>query len=318
MVAALCVVVAAMAGCGGEADLPGEGSVTEDAELRAELTRVYGALRKALAEYDMEAAKVHLDVPAGVPTPTRAQALAMAEFLPDVARCRVVEVRRLADRAAFYMETELDDETSAAVAVIRFRKGESGWMLAPAPHTLNEYSALRSDGATVPKIIAEEPSLTPFPEPAESDLPAPPAGPVGDERPDADIRPELEALWGRIRDALARGAVEEASADIELTDGRTMLPAEEAPALVSQMPDLAKCSFLKLGWRRDKPRIVGYNTEGDLDDAGRSTVILIVFVRPDDRWKFAPGPTSIEKVTVEKTDREGLLRLIETDRRLQL
>ena len=76
-VAAICVVVAAMAGCGGEADLPGEGSVTEDAELRAELTRVYGAVRKALAEYDLEAAKVHLDIPAGSPTPTRAQALAM-------------------------------------------------------------------------------------------------------------------------------------------------------------------------------------------------------------------------------------------------
>jgi hypothetical protein len=309
-----------MIGCGGGEDAMEGDEVKPDApSLKSELETIYTTVRQAFIEYDLDRARPYLNLPEGTPTPTRAQAQGMGEFLPDLAAARFIKLTEKPAQAAWYGETDLDDATSSAVVVIRFTKSASGWKLAPSPHTLSAYSKDKVDEAGLLALIAEEESLAPFPEGSEVDFPPMPGADAGsDDRPDAEVRKELEDLWAALRSAFAAGDVAAAEPLLLMTDGKSLPSSEEAKGALAMLPDLSKSAFLKLGWRRDKPQLVGYYAETDLDVEDTSTVLLIVFVRHEGRYRFAPGPVSIEGVTVEKTDRNGLLDLIETDPRLQL
>jgi hypothetical protein len=140
-----------------------------------------------------------------------------------------------------------------------------------------------------------------------------------DARPEAEIRKELESIWKRIRAAFAAGHPEVAEADLLYVDGASPpSPAEAKAASKERLPDLIRGQFLKLGWRADKPQLAGYYAETKVGDFKKSTISLIVFVRHEGRWKFAPGPAALSTVEVPKSGRPALLKLIDTDPRLAL
>jgi hypothetical protein len=152
------------------------------------------------------------------------------------------------------------------------------------------------------------------------EIPAPSAAtePV-DSRPEPEIRRELETLWKRIRSAFASGRPDLAAGDLLYADGAAPPSPDEAKSLSrDRLPDLVRGQFLKLAWRADKPQLVGYYAETKVGDFKKSTVSLIAFVHHEGRWKFAPGPASIESVEIPKASRAKLLELIDTDSRLRL
>lgn len=276
-----------------------------DKPQRAELERIWAEVRSAFAEYRLDDLKKHLDIPEGMPVPKRGQAKQFAEALPDLARAKFLKIASEGDLSGYYAQT---GKSGTEVTVIRFGRRGSEWRLLPAPHTMSSYS---TDEAVDPaKLIESEPSL--------KLAPAPTAEPQ-DARPEAEIRKELESIWKRIRAAFAAGHPEVAAADLLYVDGASPPSPDEAKAaLKERLPDLIRGQFLKLGWRADKPQLAGYYAETKVGDFKKSTVSLIVFVRHEGLWKFAPGPAAISTVEVPKSGRPALLKLIDTDPRLAL
>ncbi|HEU4338811.1 MAG TPA: hypothetical protein VFS19_01980 [Planctomycetota bacterium] len=278
---------------------------------RTPLEKIWAEVRSSFLEYRLDDLRRILDVPVGAPAPNRAQARQFAEALPDLGRARFLKIVTVGDWAAYYGQSGRD------VFVIRFRKSGSGWKPAQAPHTLSSYSTDEKIDAEA--LISREPSLRPVPgEPAESPAP-PPAGEPQDARPEAEIRRDLVAVSRRIRDAFAAGRPERASADLLLEEGAALPSPDEAKAFArDRLPDLVRGQFLKLGWRADKPQLVGYYVETKVGTHNQSTVSLVAFVRHEGRWKFAAGPASIATVEGPKVNRAGLLKLIDSDPRLAL
>jgi hypothetical protein len=262
---------------------------------RAELEGIWAEVRRCFSEYRLDDLKKHLDIPEGAPVPNRGQAQQFAEALPDLSRTRFLKLATEGDLAGYYAQT------------IRFRRLGSQWKLVPAPHTLSTYAT--DEKVDPARLMETEATLGLNPE-GSAEIPSAPSGDPGDTRPEAEIRKELESLWKRIRAAFAAGHPEVAAADLLYADGAAPSPAA--------LPDLIRSQFLKLGWRADKPQLAGYYAETKVGDFKKSTVTMIVFVRHEGRWKFAPGPAAIETVEVSKTHRAGLLKLIDTDPRLKL
>jgi hypothetical protein len=285
-----------------------------DKPQRADLERIWAEVRSALAEYRLDDLKKHLDIPEGMPVPNRGQAKQFAEALPDLARARFLKIASEGDLSGYYAQT---GKSGTEVTVIRFGRRGSEWRLLPAPHTMSSYS---TDETVDPaKLIESEPSLKLAPgDGSSSPEPAPTADPR-DARPEAEIRKELESIWKRIRAAFAAGHPEAAAADLLYVDGASPPSPDEAKAASKErLPDLIRGQFLKLGWRADKPQLAGYYAETKVGDFKKSTVSLIVFVRHEGRWKFAPGPAALSTVEVPKSGRPALLKLIDTDPRLAL
>jgi len=290
-----------------------------EAPPRAELEKTWAEVRSALADYRLADLKKHLELPEGAPVPNRGQAKQFAEALPDLARARFLKIARSGDLAGYYARTN-PERAGTEVTVIRFRREGSRWKLVPAPHTLSSFAT--DEKIDPAKLLESEASLRLSPDGPQEDsppsLPAPP-GEAPDSRSEAEIRKELEAIWKRIRAAFAAGHPEVASADLHYPDGMSPPSPEEAKAAAKdRLPDLIRSQFLKLGWPGDKPQLAGYYAETKVGDFKKSTVSLVVFVRHEGRWKFAPGPAAIETVETSKTNRAGLLKLIESDSRLAL
>jgi hypothetical protein len=132
-----------------------------------ELERIYTTVRRAFAEYDLDAARPYLQVPEDEPEPTREQAKMMADFLPDLEKSRFIDLVEEGDRAAYYALTSLEED-GTEVTVVRFRHFEPGWKLVAGPHTMNSYSTDEAlDDAGIRKLMAEKEELQPFPEGAE-------------------------------------------------------------------------------------------------------------------------------------------------------
>ena len=310
------IALPAFSGCSKEEDSMNQG------ELRQELEEMYGTVRTAFENYDLDTALKYVDLPEGAPMPSRPQVQAMADFLPKLGECRFIDLVVKGNRAAYYTESELDVSERSEVTVVRFVKGEAGWRLAPAPHTISAYNGEKTDEAGLMRMIEEQESLVAFPEGDPEEVP-PPSGSgeaagESDNRKDSEVQQDLEALWCRLRTALIAGDVDAAKRDMLLDDDQQGLTAEDARRFGTSLNDLTKCRFLKLGWRRDKPEICGYYTEADVDNPEQSTIVMIVFGYKDGRWWFVPGPVSIEEAPVDKTDREGLLKEIETNPDLRL
>jgi hypothetical protein len=285
-----------------------------DTPPRADLERIWAEVRSAFAEYRLDYLKKHLDIPQGMPVPNRGQAKQFAEALPDLARARFLKIASEGDLCGYYAQINAG-RVGTEVTVVRFRRMGAQWKLVPTPHTLSTFAT--DENLDPAQLIETEAALrlNPDASPAHPSPSAPP-GETADARPAPEIRKELEALWKRIRSAFAAGHPEAAAADLLYTDGVSPPSPDEAKAAV--LPDLIRSQFLKLGWREDKPHLAGYYAETKVGDFKKSTVTLIVFVRHEGRWKFAPGPAAIETVEVKKSSRAGLHQLIDTDPRLKL
>ncbi|MEN8149261.1 MAG: hypothetical protein ABFS86_05525 [Planctomycetota bacterium] len=130
-------------------------------ELRAELERIYGTVRQAFADYELDAARPYLDLPPDAPVPTREESEMMAQFLPDLATAAFMELRTEGTVAGYYTETGSGE---CEVTVIRFLSGESGWKLAPAPHSMSSYSTDDFGPGEGAKLVEREESLALVPD----------------------------------------------------------------------------------------------------------------------------------------------------------
>ena len=133
----------------------------EHDELKVEFEGIYGAVRQAFAEYDMATARRLLEVPADTPEPTREQAAAMADFMPDIASAEFMEIRTEGEVAGYYAET---GTAECEVAVVRFVRGDEGWRLAPAPFTMSSYSTDDFPPGEGRALVEREESLSLKPE----------------------------------------------------------------------------------------------------------------------------------------------------------
>lgn len=309
------IVVAALAGT------VQEGKSVGDEALKREFEAIWGEVRKGFEEYRLDDVKKHLDVPPGAPVPNREQAKEFAAQLPDLSKCRFLKIARDGDRAG-YCAQQNPEAKGATLLIIRFQKSGAAWKLAPAPDTMSIDSTDETlTPAQVLKRLETEATLKLRPsDPGEAPAAAPAKdGEKVDARPEAEIRKELEGVWKRLRDAFAAGKPEAAADLLVLEDGAKLPSADEAKAAAKDhLPDLVRGQFLKLGWRADKPQLVGYYAQVNVSDARQSTIVLIVFVRKDGAWKFAPGPAAMSVVKVPHAGRAAILKLIETDSRLRL
>ncbi|HZL72697.1 MAG TPA: hypothetical protein VFC86_09570 [Planctomycetota bacterium] len=278
---------------------------------RTLLEKTWAEVRACFAEYRLDDLRKILDVPEGMPVPNRAQAKEFAAALPDLTRAKFLKIVVVGDVAAYYAQAGKE------VIVVRFHRSGPGWKPLPAPHTLSSYST--DEDIDAETLIAREASLRPVPGDSAEAPATPPVGEPQDARPEMEIRRDLVAVFRRIRDAFAAGRPERASADLLLVDGAALPSPDEAKAMAKErLPDLVRSQFLKLGWRADKPQLAGYYAETKVGTFNKSTVSLVVFVRHEGRWKFAPGPAAIASVEGPKVSRDGLLKLIDTDPRLAL
>jgi hypothetical protein len=283
----------------------------DDAALRTELERIYTRMRDGFATYDLDAIRASVDIPEDEPLPNRGQAQQIAAFFPDLSQGEFLKIEREGDRLGYYCLHREEDGT-ACVTVIRYREEEGGCKLVPGAHTLSSYS---SDEGTPEEWLRSQECLRVVPEGDDEPAPsAPPAPPSPDLRPEAEIRADLEAVWAGIRGAFERGKPEDALPFLAVDDPSELPPAEDAKKVLTGLPDFAEAEFLKLGFHPAKPDVVAYFASTNLDAPDRSTIDLVVFTHRDGKWVYAPGPGTMEQKTIpEKTDRAGLLRILETD-----
>jgi hypothetical protein len=299
-----------------------EGGTVGDEALKKEFETIWAEVRKGFEEYRLDDVKKHLDIPPGAPVPNRAQAKEFAAQLPDLATWTFLKIARDGDRAG-YCARQNPGGKGATLLILRFQKAGAAWKLAPAPDTLSIDSTDETlTPAQVLKRFETEANLKLRPADAgEAPAPAPaaPAGEKVDDRPEAVIRKDLEGVWKKIRESFAAGKPEAAAGLLVLEDPAKLPSADEAKsAAKDHLPDLVRGQFIKLGWRADKPQLVGYYGQVDVSNAKQSTIVLIVFMRKDGEWKFAPGPGSLTVVKVPHASRAAILKLIETDPRLKL
>lgn len=135
--------------------------------LREELAGLWSKVRRAFAEYRLDDAIPYLEIPAGEPRPSREDAAALAEFLPDIDRARIIGCEREGDVAAIFAETSRDPGETE-VTVFRFRQAggagapgsaEGAWKILSSPHSCSSHSVDKTDEAGIRRLLAESPSL---------------------------------------------------------------------------------------------------------------------------------------------------------------
>lgn len=125
-----------------------------DDAVRAELEKMWTAVRTAFAEFRLDDALQCLQVPPGAPRPTKEQAKQVADFLPDIRKCRFVRLTKEKDRTAWCGIQGKD------AVVFRFDKTAAGWKIAPPPHSS---SSVSDDESTPEKLLETHPNLKVFP-----------------------------------------------------------------------------------------------------------------------------------------------------------
>ena len=283
-----------------------------DEALKAACEATWAAVRSAFADYRLDELRKHLDVPPGAPLPDRARAKQFAGQLPDLSTARFLKLLREKDRVGYAAQIDVGNP-GTTVAVVRFM---ADGRLVPAPDTLSVY---QTDEKLDPEaLLFSTPSLRLFPTPGGDAPGPPPAAEAPDARPEPLIRKELQAVWKKIREAWAAGTPEEADA-VQVWEGERRPSADEArTAARERMPDLGRSRFIKLVWSEAKPHFCGYVAEVNLGNAKKTTLALIVFVRRDGAWKFAPGPASTEGVELPPTSQAKQKQVVESDPRFRL
>lgn len=287
-------------------------------ELRARLESLWAEVRRALADYDVPRMKRLLHAPENMPAPPRPQAAAFLKALPDLAASRFLKIVQEKDRAGYVARTHLDQE-GTTLSILRFRRKGADWELVPAPETLSSYQTdVAFDAAGLAAEVDGQPALKLFPAGEMLGEPPPPDVEPPDERPEADIRKELEGIWKRIRDAFAAGKPEGVEDLLLYAEGVESPTSAEAKDAAKELPDLARGRFIRLAWHPDKPRLVGYYAEIKPGNAKITTVALLVFVRKDGAYRFAPGPGALTVVELPPTSQAKLKALCAGDPRLKL
>ena len=134
----------------------------ENEALRKELSGIWSKVRTAFAEYRLDDALPYLDVPAGEARPSREDARAMAEFLPDIDKARFLAFKHEGDVAAVYADTG-SDPAQTEVTVFRFKQASGKWMIYPPPYSCTTISVDKTDDKGVTHLMAERPDLQPVP-----------------------------------------------------------------------------------------------------------------------------------------------------------
>jgi len=134
----------------------------EEDVLRKELMGIWSKVRRAFAEYRLDDAVPYLDIPANEPRPSREDARALAEFIPDIDKGRFLAIEREGDIAALYEDTS-HDPGETEVTVFRFRHAGDRWKIYPSPHSSSSLSVEKTDEKGIRRLIAERPMLRPVP-----------------------------------------------------------------------------------------------------------------------------------------------------------
>jgi hypothetical protein len=255
-------------------------------DLRRRLEAHWAEVRAALAEYRVDDLRRLLRAPAEMPTPPRGAALDFLQQLPDLAKSRFLKLVEERGRAGYVARTHLE-KGGTTLTILRFEKDGADWRLVPAPETLSSFEMdAELDDAAVADEVATQPVLKLFPPTEMTDAPPPPAPTEPpDERPEAEIRKDLEALW----------------------------KAERV-----RLPELARTRFVKLVWSAAKPHLVGYCAETNLGDAKATTVTMAVFLRENGAWRFEGGPAAVEVVHLPPTAHARLAAAVDAHPRLKL
>jgi hypothetical protein len=134
----------------------------QDDVLRKELVGIWSKVRTAFAEYRLDDALPYLDVPAGEARPSREDARALAEFLPDIDKARFIVMEREGDIVAIATDTS-HDPGETEVTVFRFQRVGDRWKIYPSPHSCSSLSVEKTDDDGIRKLAAERPFLRPVP-----------------------------------------------------------------------------------------------------------------------------------------------------------
>ncbi len=289
-----------------------------DDALRRTLEAFWAEVRLALAEYRVDDLRRLLQAPEGMPTPTRPQAQDFLKQLPDLTTSRFLKLVKEQDRAGYVARTH-PEKGGTTLTILRFRRRGEAWELVPAPETLSSFELdTPLDDAAIAEEVETQPVLRLFP-PGEPLAPPPPAPEEPpDERPEPVIRKELEGIWRRIREAFAAGRPESVAPLLLYEEGAAPPTPEQAREAAKEMPDLQRARFDKLVWSLLKPQLLGYCAEIRLDPSKAATVALLVFVRKDGAYRFAPGPAAVTILEFPRVSPEELRDLIDTDPRLEL
>ena len=134
----------------------------EDEALCRELMGIWSTVRTAFAEYRLDEAVPYLDIPASEARPSREDARAMAEFLPQIDLARFLALKREGNVAALYTETT-SDPGETEVTVFRFQQVEGRWKIYPPPHSCSSLSIDKTDAEGIAKMMAERSELAAVP-----------------------------------------------------------------------------------------------------------------------------------------------------------
>ena len=134
----------------------------EEDVLRKELMGTWSKVRTAFAEYRLDDALPYLDVSAGESRPSREDARALADFLPDIDKARFIAMEREGDIAAIYTDTS-HDPGETEVTVFRFQRSGDRWKIYPSPHSCSSLSVEKTDDDGIRRLAAERPFLRPVP-----------------------------------------------------------------------------------------------------------------------------------------------------------
>lgn len=283
-----------------------------DDELKRRCEATWDGMRAALRDYRLDDLKKLVDLPADLPVPPRAQARAIGENLPDLAKNRFLKFVREKDRIGYVCAFEPDGGKGTGVAVVRFR---TDGRLVGGMEMMSIYET--DEKADPERLLATQPMLRLFPPPF-GEAPATPEDAAGDARPEPVIRKELEGVWKRVRDAWAAGTPEKAD-EVQIWEGdKRPSPDEARAAARERMPDLSRARFIKLVWSERKPHLAGYVAEVNVGNAKKTTLAMIVFARQEGVWKFVPGPASIEAVELPPTGQAKQKQVVESDPRFKL
>ena len=134
----------------------------EQDALRKELMGIWSKVRTAFAEYRLDDALPYLQVPAGEARPSREDARAVADFLPEIEKVRFLWIEREGDVAAMYTDTS-HEPGETEVTVFRFQRVSDRWKIYPTPHSCSSLSVEKTDDAGIRRLVAERPFLHPLP-----------------------------------------------------------------------------------------------------------------------------------------------------------
>ena len=129
-----------------------------------------------------------------------------------------------------------------------------------------------------------------------------------------DLRKELEGTWSKVRTAFAEYRLDDALPFLDIPKDEPRPTREQAAMMAEFLPDIDSGGFLGIERQGDIAAI----TMDTSHDPGETEVTVFRFKRAGDIWKIYPPPHSCSSLSVEKTDEQGIRRLMAERPMLQL